>query len=106
MASEGALFAGAFAGSQWAPLAESTVRSRGSAHPILWRTGALGASLADRGGPGNGFNVGSDFLEGGTSLEDALFPQQGTRTMLARRVVGLVWERGSRIVRRTSDYPR
>src|SRR5260221_14777116 len=68
MASEGALFAGAFAGSQWAPLAESTVRQRGSAHPILWRTGALGASLADRGGAGHGFKGGAAFLEGGASL--------------------------------------
>jgi phage gpG-like protein len=71
-----------------APLAESTVASRGSSHPILDLTGELRSSLTGR-GPNNTFLATDDFLLFGTSVEYAGFHQAGTSRMPRRRVLEL-----------------
>jgi hypothetical protein len=106
------------AGGRWTPLAggdttppTSTVAERerlgyGGAHPILWRTGALGHALAERGAAGNVFEVGPDRLTVGASLFYALFHQEGTSKMPARPIVGLSRTRREGIVKRLGEYVR
>lgn len=71
----------------WAPLAPSTVRRRGSAHPILFQTGRLQQSLTSAGARDSVRRVTADSLEVGTSVPYARFHQQGTARMPRRRPV-------------------
>jgi phage gpG-like protein len=92
-AQEGGVFGG-----RWAPLAESTVAQRTrkygpwfAAHPILVGTGALEASVEQRGAAGNVFQVGANSLTVGTTVPYAVYHNSsGPRTRLPRRqIVGL-----------------
>lgn len=65
----------------WAPLAESTVRKRGSAHPILQHTGQLRRSLVSEHGP-DWAAAGVLKTERGNNI--AAFLQEGTSRMPAR----------------------
>jgi hypothetical protein len=58
---------------QWAPLAPSTVRQRGSAHPILDDTGGLKASLTRRGARGAAFELTNDSVTVGSDLDSARY---------------------------------
>jgi phage gpG-like protein len=71
----------------WAPLAASTVSSRGSAHPILVEHGDLRASLTQRGGKGAIREVGPHELFVGTDIGYAQYHQRGTARMPRRRPV-------------------
>jgi phage gpG-like protein len=78
---------GGFASAGWAPLADSTVRSRGSAHPILVEHGDLSASLTDATAKGAIRDITSDSLFVGTDVDHAPFHQTGTSRMPRRRPV-------------------
>jgi phage gpG-like protein len=78
---------GAFASGGWAPLADSTVRRRGSAHPILDDHGDLRASLTDAAAKGAIRDITSDSLFVGTDVDYAQYHQQGTSRMPRRRPV-------------------
>lgn len=69
---------GRFASGGWAPLADSTVARRGSAHPILDDHGDLRASLTDAAAKGAIRQVTSDSLFVGTDIDYARFHQTGT----------------------------
>ena len=111
MIGEGWLFNKTASGraAQWAPLAASTVAERvrlgyGGEHPILWRTGMLGESLAMAGAPGNISEVGDWEARFGTDIPYGRFHQLGTRRMPARPIVGLTRDRKAAVVRRLRDY--
>jgi hypothetical protein len=79
-------------GGSWAPLAPSTVKGRGSAHPILIRSGRLYRSLTDRGAEGAVYSEGAETLTLGTDVRVGswnlgLLHQLGTRYMPARRPI-------------------
>ena len=78
---------GGFASGGWAPLADSTVRRRGSAHPILVEHGDLKASLTDAAAKGAIREITSDSLFVGTDIDYAPFHQRGTGRMPRRRPV-------------------
>lgn len=61
----------------WQQLAPSTVRQRGSAHPILVRDGMLRGSF-EKGGAGHVEDVSEKTLLWGSSINYALFQQTGT----------------------------
>lgn len=96
------------AGSRWPPLAASTIREKArlgyGAMPPLWRTGAMAASLAEKGAPGNILAAGPASLVVGTSIDYAGFHQQGTSKMPARQIVGISWTRRSGILRRLNEF--
>ena len=75
------------AGQQWAPLAASTVRRRGSRHPILVRSGRLRSKVA---------SIQGDWVDNQIILElhDQIgrYHQAGTRRMPARPPIGLSQE--------------
>lgn len=71
----------------WAPLAPSTVAKRGSAHPILFETGALYDSLTKPGNKGAVRNITADGMTVGTTVPYARFHQHGTGRMPRRRPV-------------------
>src|SRR5687768_5844860 len=62
----------------WAALAPSTVRRRGSAHPILFESGRLQQSLTGTGAADAVRRITSDSLEVGTSVPYARYHQRGT----------------------------
>jgi phage gpG-like protein len=64
-------------GTGWAALKPATIAQRGTAHPILDDSGALKASLTERGGD-NTFWAADDFLLFGSKLDYAGFHQTGT----------------------------
>jgi phage gpG-like protein len=88
---EGRQFAseGGFASGGWAPLAPSTVRRRGTAHPILTDSGDLRASLTQRDGKGSVRRISDDEMFVGTDVDYAQYHQTGTRRMPRRRPVEL-----------------
>ena len=93
----------------WPQLAPSTVRDRErkgfeGAHPILWRKGVLGESLASKTAAGSIFRVTPQGVSVGTSLFYAGWHQTGTPKMPARPIVGLTWYRRSALVARLNDY--
>lgn len=71
----------------WAPLAPSTVRSRGSAHPILFESGRLQQSLTTRSSTDAVRRITADSLEVGTTVPWARYHQTGTARMPRRRPV-------------------
>lgn len=81
--------AGAYGGTPWAPLAESTLRKRrGSSAQILVDTGTLIDSLTVPGAPHQIVErVGAWEVEVGTDLFYAALHQSGTRNMPARELV-------------------
>ena len=94
---------------EWAPLAESTAKERvrlgyGGDHPILWRTGLLGESLATAGAAGNLTEIGDWEARFGTDIPYGRFHQLGTSRMPARPIVGLTRDRKAAVVRRLRDY--
>lgn len=118
-------------GSKWPPLAASTIKEKQrlgyGAMPIMWRSGALAESLAEKDAPGNIFMVGPNSLVVGTSIFYAAFHQSGSKkqtlrttvtkvrggyklgaesvSVLPRRqLVGISWARRSLIVRRLNTY--
>lgn len=96
-ADEGGVF-GKGAWAQWQPLAESTVRERirlkiPGEHPILVRTGDLMTSTTVRGAPNNVFELSPNSLVLGTTDHKAGWHQFGTRTMPARKIVGISAQR-------------
>jgi len=70
-------------GPGWAPLADSTVQRRGSAHPILEHSGRMKRSLTRRGGESR-IRIQGDLLSIGSKVPYAAFHQTGTRRMPAR----------------------
>ncbi len=74
----------------WAQLAPSTVRARGSAHPILDDTGALRRSLTLSGATGSVRRLTSTSLLIGTEVDYARYHATGTRHMPARPPVALL----------------
>jgi phage gpG-like protein len=78
---------GGFASGGWAPLADSTVQRRGSAHPILDDHGDLRASLTDAAAKGAIRDITSDSLFVGTDIDYAQYHQTGTARMPRRRPV-------------------
>lgn len=111
MIGEGWLFnkTGSGRAAEWAPLAPSTVAERirlgyGGDHPILWRTGALGESLAIEGAAGNLSDIQDWSAAFGTQIPYGRFHQTGTRRMPARPIVGLTRDRKAGVVRRLRDY--
>jgi phage gpG-like protein len=78
---------GGFASGSWAPLAESTVRRRGSAGPILDDSGDLRRSLTQEGAKGSVRQITSDSLFVGTDVDYAQYHQTGTSRMPRRRPV-------------------
>lgn len=72
----------------WAELQPSTIAARGSAHPILDSSGALRASLTQRGGD-NIFEATDDYLRFGTADPKAGYHQGGTGRMARRRPLEL-----------------
>lgn len=76
-------------GPGWANLAASTVKKRGSAHPILVDTGELKASLTEPHHANAVFEPGPDEVFMGTSDPVAVFHQQGTHKMPERAVVDI-----------------
>lgn len=128
MVREGGMFG---MGSRWPQLAPSTIKEKArlgyGAMPMLWRTGALAASLAEKGAAGNIFQAGADYVVVGSSLFYAPFHQFGSRRMKTivntlrvdvprawrfsegqmlpkRQIVGISWARRSGIVRRINAY--
>lgn len=95
-------------GSRWAPLAPSTIVEKARAgfghQPIMWRTGELAESLAEKDAPANIFRAGADYLVVGTSLFYAPYHQDGTRKMPRRQLVGITWHRQSGILRRLNAF--
>lgn len=89
---------GGRSGHPWAPLADSTVRSRGSAHPILDDTSALRESFL-YGGAGNIFEATDDHLRYGSESEIGIFHQQGTSRMPMRKPMELTDEDRDDIVK-------
>src|SRR6185437_13391893 len=114
-------------GSRWPPLAPSTIKDKQrkgfGGMPIMWRTGALAESLADKGAEGNVFQAGADYVVVGSSLFYAKFHQSGSRKqkltttvtrvtggyklgaasvalLPQRMLVGISWTRKSLILRR------
>lgn len=117
--------------SRWPPLAPSTIKEKQrlgyGAMPMLWRTGALAASLAEKGAPGNIFEVGANYVAVGSSIPYAIFHQRGSRrtktvvnslrvevprhrrfstvaVLPRRQIVGISWSRRSLILRRLNEY--
>lgn len=96
--------------SKWAPLAPATVKEREKlypgfgAHPIMWREGTLLYSLAQRGAPGNVFDVSPTSLRVGSEIPYAKYHQTGNLRMPRRQLVGISWRRRQGIVRRLNDY--
>ncbi len=83
-------------GGFWPQLAPSTVKKRGSAHPILDVTGALRRSLTEHGAPGSVYEAQTDSLELGSALKVgkwnlAGLHQSGTKRMPARPPVFVSW---------------
>lgn len=128
MVREGGFFGG---GSKWPPLAPSTIKEKAregfGMMPMMWRTGALAESLAEKDAPGNIFMVSPNSLVVGTSIFYAPFHQYGSKkqklrttvkkvrggyqlgaesvSVLPRRqLVGISWARRSLIVRRLNTY--
>lgn len=127
----GTFMTGVRGGSRWPPLAPSTIKEKQrlgyGAEPMLWRTGALARSLSEKGGPGNIFRAGADYVVVGSSLFYAPFHQNGSRSMKTvtntlrvdvprewrfsevkvlpqRMIVGISWVRKSGIARRLNAY--
>jgi phage gpG-like protein len=83
---------GSAGGEPWAPLAESTLRSKPPGKGILENSGRLLNSLVAGGVAGSGDAVrflGTQELRWGTNVEYAAFHQHGTSRMPRRRVVKL-----------------
>jgi phage gpG-like protein len=78
---------GGFASGGWDPLADSTVRRRGSAHPILDESSELRDSLTQDGAKGSIRRITSDELFVGTDVDHAQYHQTGTPRMPRRRPV-------------------
>ena len=99
-------------GPGWKQLAESTVASRGSAHPILNVTGRLRRSLTTKGAPGAVVEYEVDGLFMGTSDPVAHYHQDGTHgagrdhniDMVARPVVDMQEEDAVTFATILSDY--
>lgn len=68
-------------GGSWAPLRLSTVRKRGSAHPILDDSGDLKASLTRQGAQGSVRAITADSVTIGTDLHYAFY--QSPRVIVA-----------------------
>lgn len=68
---------GAYGGEKWAPLADSTLRSKPSGLPILVRTGALKGSFKAR-------RVLPQVLEWGSDVPYGVYHMHGTSRMPAR----------------------
>lgn len=71
----------------WAPLAPSTVKKRGAAHPILNEHGDLRASLTKADAKGAVRTVEPHELFVGTDIDYAQYHQTGTSRMPRRRPV-------------------
>jgi phage gpG-like protein len=95
---------GGFASGGWDPLADSTVRRRGSAHPILDDFGDLRASLTQDGAKGSIRNITSDELFVGTDVDYAQHHQTGTPRMPRRRPVEFREADRRRWVRKIQRY--
>jgi phage gpG-like protein len=72
----------------WEPLADSTLEHK-HGPSILDETGELRASLTERGGPHQIWDVGDEFLLFGTDVDYASFHQTGTSRMPRRRPLEL-----------------
>lgn len=95
----------------WPQLKPSTVRDRErhgfeGAHPILWRKGTLGESLASKTAEGSVFKVTPNGVSVGTSIFYGGIHQSGSRDgkIPARPIVGLTWYRRSALVARLNDF--
>lgn len=122
---------GFFGGGPWAPLAESTIKDKQrqgyGMMPIMWRTGALADSLAEKDAPGNVFVTTPESVTVGTSVYYAQFHQHGSKkqklrttvtrvrggyklgaesvsVLPQRTLVGISWARRSLIIRRLNVY--
>lgn len=81
--------ANAAGGGGWAPLAESTVKSKGSAVPILEKSGALHLSLTP-GAPGNVIQIVGLGVEVGTEDRKAALHHFGGGNLPARPVLPVI----------------
>lgn len=84
---------GSFGGEPWAPLAESTLRSKAARgygdQGILVASGRLRASLTQETAPDAIRQITPTFMRWGSKVPYGVFHQQGTSRMPRRRVVKL-----------------
>lgn len=89
-------------GHSWAPLAASTIRSKGH-NRILFDSGALEASLVRVGGPRNISKSSPQGFLFGTNIDYATFHQTGAFNTPARPPLGLSDETIDVLVNRVAD---
>lgn len=94
---------GGYASGGWAPLAPATVVQRGSAHPILVRTGELRDSLTGQ-ASGSVRVADRSFMVFGTRVPYARFHQFGTDRMPRRRPVELTEGDRRQVPRRIQQH--
>lgn len=90
----------------WDQLAESTVKRRGSAHPILTHTGLLRASLTHPNALGSRWHEGKSEMYVESAVPYGRFHQFGTVNMPQRRPVEFTEDHRRRWVKAVQQYIR